>query len=267
MTSTTLARRATVTELVRTYEQAVADIRQAFATIAAAEQRLNDAFTLENYGSIYVRDRYGHTVDFRDPSATLDHIKREAWWALFERLEIRKALSVARWEQVDQQLRTGELPDITVESVWQFAEQFTSQLDNMWREKAVEVFEFLRPRNSRYKRNSELEIPPRVVLQNWIDCAWSGHFRVNHYRVQECTALESVFLALDGRGTMPRDYQSALHTTIEKCTPSQPTAATEYFEIRCCRNRNLHVRFLRLDLLDQFNKLVGGKRLRPGKAA
>lgn len=37
MESTTLARRATVTELVRTYEQAVADIRQAFATIATAE--------------------------------------------------------------------------------------------------------------------------------------------------------------------------------------------------------------------------------------
>jgi hypothetical protein len=47
-------------------------------------------------------------------------------------------------------------------------------------EEAVqEVFEYLRPRNSRYKTNTEFEIGKRVILSWAVERKWDGGFHVN----------------------------------------------------------------------------------------
>ena len=126
-------------------------------------------------------------------------------------------------------------------------------------EEAVrEVFEFLRPRNSRYKTNTEFEIGKRVILFA-LENKWGGGFRVDHYREQNIRAIDNVFHALDGNGTI-KSHRGPLIDAIE--ASKDGTGETEYFRFRCFRNRNLHLEFKRLDLVAKLNAVAGGMRLR-----
>ena len=87
--------------------------------------------------------------------------------------------------------------------------------------------------------------------------------KVPHNRAQHMTALENVFRALDGAGTSTPHYQSDIETAIGKAGVDSRWS-TKYFEGRCFKNHNLHLRFLRLDLLAEFNRRAGGACLRPG---
>jgi Domain of unknown function (DUF4942) len=259
-TSSTLSVRRTIPELVRVYESAAADIRAAFQSIADAERRLNATYTMENACDIRVRGRYSHhTMDWDDPSGAIELLKRDAWRALVERLELRRMLSVQRAKELDEQLERGELPEITEQSVFAFAQFYSDHIDDMMGEAVSEVFEFLRPRKNEYKTNSQLEIGPRVILARAVETGWIKGFRVHHHRSQQFQAMESVFAALDGKGAVSKTHYSALENAIK----AAPVGETPYFAYRCCKNGNLHLQFRRPDLLQRLNQIAGGRRLRP----
>jgi len=119
-----IAKRLTIPELVRIYEQAEADIRQGFALVAGAEQRLQGAF--EGHSNwVHVGGRYDR-VNFEDPDDTMFNVRRATWQALVEYLELRRFMSIAAWNTLSNQLeREAPLP-ITRETVSQMAEQFHS---------------------------------------------------------------------------------------------------------------------------------------------
>ena len=265
--TTDLARRATVVELVRVYQQAVDDIQAAFLVIDAAEKRLSTAFTFNGeYRHINIRDRQFHCMSFDDPTSTLEALKRDTWKAFVERLEIRAMLSVARAKELDTQLERGELPEITEASVFAFARGYAEQLDTMLREAVEEVFDFLRPRGSQYKTNTEFALGKKCILEYRVDSDWLTCFRVNHYREAELTALENMFSALDGKGQVHKNHRADIVNAINATRlDSDGRWSTDYFEGRCFRNRNLHLSFKRPDLVARLNRIAGGKRL--GKAA
>lgn len=263
MTSTDLAKRTTVTELVATFQQAEAEIRDAFATISRAERRLNDAFMMGECRHMGVRSRYGgHRLDFGSPDDALVDVRRDAWRAIVERLELRRMMSIERWHRLERELADLEPPPITVEKVSAFAAQYVEAIPEMATEAVTEVFEWLRPRRSKLKTNSELEVGERVILPRVVEAKWMGPgFRVNYHYQQNLTALENVLHALDGDGQVAKAYDSALKTAIE--ASEEGVGETELFEFRACKNGNLHLRFKRVDLLARLNAAAGGKRMRP----
>lgn len=262
-----LTKRQTVAELVAVYEQAAESIRQGFALIAGAERRLNEAFTLGEWRDLSVRDRYNRAqFNWGNPDDTLEILRRDIWRIIVDRLEIRRMLSVARAKELDAQLEKGELPDITVESVATFARGFAENLDRMLEEAVQEVFEFLRPRGraAEYKTNSQLEVPRRVILTYMVETwGYHGHpFHVGYDRPSaQLRALENVFTALDGKGSITKTHNGEIIDAINRSTDG--TGETDYFRFRACRNRNLHLEFKRLDLLARLNQIAGGARLRP----
>lgn len=54
--------------------------------------------------------------------------------------------------------------------------------------------------------------------------------------------------------------RETLHDTITNSPDG--TGKTDYFRFRCCLNGNLHLEFLRLDLVAKLNAVAGGNRLR-----
>lgn len=74
-------------------------------------------------------------------------------------------------------------------------------------------------------------------------------------------ALENVFTALDGKGSITKTHNGEIIDAINRSTDG--TGETDYFRFRACRNRNLHLEFKRLDLLARLNQIAGGARLRP----
>lgn len=264
MTTTTLAPRLTISEVVRVYEAACAEIREGYARIAAAEQRLNDTFTMEHYASIHVNNR----VSFGSAEQEILRIRHEVWGCLIGRLGVKGLMSVARAKELDRQIEKLELPEITEQSVAELVRGFQSHLPEMLAEAVEEVFAWLRPRRSEYKRNSELEVPERIVLRHMVE-PWSNictGWRVNYHHEQNLIALENVLHALDGRGMVTKTHYSAISNVI-RAPGFDGKGETDLFKFSVYKNGNMHLAALRLDLIAKFNAIAGGRRLRPATAA
>lgn len=263
--TTSLAHRATVRTLVAAFVRTEATVRESFAALEAAQRDLNAVFALGDGRQTidYRADRYsGRTTRFNDVEFTVDEMRRSAWRYLVEKLELRRIMSAARWKELDEQLDKETPPPITEEVVFGMAARYMSTLPELYEENVREVFEWLRPSSDgygkKYKTNAKYELGERVILSWMVSPAWTGGgFRVDHDRQQRLVALDNVFSALDGQGLKT---QSDLAQAIEASRTGE--GESRYFAFKCCKNRNMHLRFKRLDLLKRLNEIAGGKRLR-----
>ena len=266
--TTYLAVHVPVERLVAIYQDAEAKIRQGFATVDGALRSLGSAF--EDDGKpAGLRGRYGRRNDceWEDPEPTIKELRREIWADLIERIQVRRVMSVAAWEEFRKEMEHGDPPAITVDTVRGMVAHFRTEAPNMLEAAIKEVFEWLRPRGwaAEYKTNTELEIGERVILPGAVE-RWSTNWHVNHYRQQHMMALENVFRLLDG-GKMQNatgKNRSDLEASISACTePSGPCGQTDYFAFKGYRNQNLHLRFRRMDLVARLNAVAGGMRINP----
>lgn len=262
----TLALRTTVATLVADYNFAVSEIREGFETIARAERRLCQAFAMgDKNHEVRVQPAHcHHHPDWSDPSEALEKVKRQAWEAIVERLELRRVMSVKAWEELSKTLDKGKLPEITIESVATFAQGYLDSLWDMHRDAVKECFNWLRPWRDEYKTNNREEIGPKVVLTYMVERSL-GRIRLRCGIDQHVIALENVFSALDGRGLTAKSYWSELRNTIE-ANPGTTSGETTWFRYRMFGNGNMHIAFKRLDLLAEFNAIAGGKNLRSTKS-
>jgi len=260
-----LAARLSPAELVAVYQKADREIRQGFALIASAMGAINGAFTLDKPSAINIQDGRNY-IDFEKPEARLKEVRRAIWRAMVERLEIRRLMSVKAWDELTKQIDKGDVPELTEEAIAAMVKQFADAAPSMLEQAVAEVFDFLRPPHSEYKRNSEYEVPRRVALTLVIDTWYTRTFpskclQPRHQAEQQLTALENVFSSLDGKGSTSKGYVSNLSEAIRK-TERGALGSTEYFEFRGFNNGALHLTFRRLDLLQKFNQIAGGARLR-----
>lgn len=265
--STTLTKHNTVAEVVRVYEEAKADIHKAFAVLAAAEKRLNDTFQMEHWSTLQIRGKYdGRGINFNRPEEAIEELTREVWRRLVDRLELRRFMTNTRWEQLQKDIKEGNMPEVTVANVMAFGQGMTEQIPQMAKEMIQEVFEFLRPRRNTYKTNSQFEIGPRVIIEYGVE-DWDGfRWGVHYYKQQQFTTLENVFSMLDGKGSINKTHTSKLEEAI-RASGERGRGETDYFEFKCFHNQNLHIKFKRLDLVKKLNQMAGGMRLREAREA
>jgi Domain of unknown function (DUF4942) len=277
-TKEALSIHATATELARTFAEVEREVRVAFASIVVAEQRVNAVFTLEGDRPIRVSSS-GHWGDkFNEPDRCIIRMRRAAWQTICERLELRRIMSIERWEKLQNQLRDDKdaplPPELTEEMILAFVRQNAIGLPEMMAEAVREVYEWLRPRSrskhgrGKYKTNSLLEVGPKVVLGILDHGPYTIYYRVRFGHEQNLACMERVFQMLDGQGMASKVHTSEIQNAIqsEDCTRTG-TFETAYFQGHCYRNGNAHVTFKRRDLLERFNQIAGGARLRPGSAA
>lgn len=260
MTLTTdIAKRETLTTMIGTYNKAVAEVQEAYATLEEAQKRLQEVFLETNGYRFKTNDRDIYDVGKKASDLVNAGIHRDAWRAIVERMELRRLLSIKRRDELDKQLRDGELPPLTEENVLSMFEMSAANLDTYLEEAVSEVFEFLRPHNSRHKTNTEFALEKRVILTWMVEKGYSrGAFRVNYHRDKQLIAIDNVFSMLDGKGTS-KTYHGALYSAISDS--SDGTGSTDYFKFKCCLNGNLHLEFVRPDLVTKLNAIAGGNRL------
>lgn len=271
ITGTQLIPRDTVTQLVENYQQAIADVTEAYRLLHGAKSRLNTSFGLGQ--RLYSFDVLPHahgrgaeTLSDRSLSLVQKQLKLDAWRALVDRLELKKLLSIARRTELDKQLYgDGEdLPEITIENVWGLFESAVSNLDRYMEEAVLEVYEMLRPHCSKLKTNTEFEVGKRVVLERYVEPTYGkSGYHVRHSYDPHLTALDNVFLRLDGKGVVST-YHGLTHDAI-KAVGADGKGETEYAKLKCCQNGNLHVEFKRLDLIAALNRIAGSARLKQKK--
>lgn len=273
-----LALHATRAELIATFSDAEATVRQAFASIVGVEERLATVFAGGDHArGIRVQAcSCHHSDDWTDVEKTIERMRRQAWCVIVDRLELRRALSLKRAEEMDKALREGDVPPITEQTVLAFIAHHNAALPTMIEEAMIEVFDWLRPhegsRGDDYKtnqRHARFELGERIVLTHAVERGWGSgeqwHVQYSSYgpgMSARMTALENIFSSLDGAGQFTRSHRSDIENAISAAGPDGKWA-TRYFSGRCYGNGNLHLRFLRPDLLAEFNRRVGGRTLRP----
>lgn len=270
MTASDLTKAATVEEMVEAYQDACRRVRSAFRLIGEAEDGLHGAFELGGHRYTWVHcDGYeSRAIRHEQIDEVIARIRRRAWVAVFERLELKRFMSIKAvkdWER-EAEDNWRNLPELTPENIRSYTQHQLARVEDYFQEAVVEVFEWLRPWRNTYKTNSLEEIGPRVVLENVIctDKFKIKPYPVNYHRTQNLTALENVFSALDGKGNINKRNRSLLQDAIEA---SNGKGETEYFEFRAFKKGTLHLRFKRLDLLKRLNEIAGGKNLKRRNAA
>lgn len=104
-----------------------------------------------------------------------------------------------------------------------------------------------------YKSNSRFKVGDRAVFKSVLN-GWGW----NRYGKAEQTIrdVERVFHILDGQP--PPDHRADLARELEavRFKKAKNVVTTPYFKAETFKNGNLHIRFLRPDLVDQVNRII-----------
>lgn len=278
-TTTEIVSRATVDQIVVVYEDACRKVQDGYRLLEEAEKQLNSVLG-ERYFEFATIDHYDH----KKGKAAADHIKsklkKNVWKGLIDRLGLRKILSVKRAEEFDKKFNDKRewdndpdiFPEITTINVFDLFQSLMGSSNDFAKEAVMEVYQFLHPHvaawNKQYKtneKNAKFDLGEKVILVWWVEGSYSrsSPFRVPYGHEAEFVALDRVFHLLDGAG-IPKGYKSPLVDAINMSPTG--TGETEYFKFKCYRNRNLHLTFKRMDLVQELNQIANdGTRLKDGK--
>jgi hypothetical protein len=197
-----------------------------------------------------------------------EFLELRVWGSIFDSIGVQQFLSVERARILDQQLegKGDPLGPITLDNVMGMLRGLHGSLETMAAEAVAEVYEFLRPPRSKLKTNGFWKVGKRVVLERCCSMQWTYRLSSDTARNQ-IGALDRVFHLLDGAGYVSRTYLGELGDAINAVPVESPVGRTKYFAFKLFRNGNIHLEFLRPDLVDKLNQIAGGKRLRAGSVA
>lgn len=267
------AAEAAATRMAGEYAAGIAAMRHHLDGLHAATERIQAAFAradCDNRGSFnrfeltigYDHHRvYRRGDDGRDPyEGIFTAFKRNAWRMLVDHLGIKNLMSVAKRDEYEKQLESGDLPDITPAAILDVILGLADRARDFATDAAKEVFEILRPATghwgAQYKTNDAFRVGRRVILPWMVEQGYGGGFRPNYSQEKKLIAVDGVFHLLDGKGPI-RDRRAPLLQAINDCRNGR--GETEYFRFRCFKNRNLHLEMKRLDLVKQLNGLAAGE--------
>lgn len=268
MFGTDLIKPQPVADMVDRYNEASALIEHAYLDLAKAQKLLDDTFGSQAY--IHVVDRQQLDFGQKGYAHIRKEIKKKIWIQLVRLLDIRRYLSVKRSEDLSRQLEKNEMPDITTQAVYETIETLRQNSTAFVREAVVEVFDLLRPgmtkSGSSLKTNQKhgrFSIGKKVILSGYVEQVYgTTKMRCAHKYSDELRSIDRVFHALDGRG-MTDGYLSPLMDAINT---SAGEGRTDLFRFKCYQNGNLHLKFLRMDLVKQLNQIAGDRSMLPGNA-
>jgi hypothetical protein len=251
-----------ITAIVDGYNSALADISTGFEALGRAKKTLRSI--LGEYSNGIFQDRLSDFEIGSDSqvNASKKYITKNAWSYILQKYQIFNLVSNHKKEEIERQIRHGDLPPFTVESVMVMMDGLRTNISSLLDEAIKEVFEFLRPHRNHYKTNSEFEVGSKVILEYYMDVtSWSIH--LSYTRDQNIRCLDNVFSLLDGKG--PVKYPGDLLTTMRSAFQEKRMGCeTKYFKVKWFKKGTLHIEFKRLDLLSELNRIGGGNRLKPG---
>jgi vancomycin resistance protein YoaR len=231
-----------------------------------ARDLLKESYGKQHYLSFSVVN--GYEEPFKQVATIEKKLRSEAWKVIIDQLGVRKILSVKRAEELDKQLHDWkDMPEITVQNVYDTMTAMVAQSKDFLEEAVQEVYKFLRPASSQFQssyktnmKNARWELGNKVIIPYAVSAGWGiGKYRANPYFEKNLVAVDKVFYALDSKG-VPEGYLSPLVDAIN--TSESGNGETDYYKFKCYKNQNLHLEFKRMDLVAKLNQIAGGATLR-----
>lgn len=219
----------------------------------ALEAAADNLRTAQRYGPARVEvitiDTHRRTHSFPDPRA-IDALMKEydgtAWYELLAKSGLRSFLDATAREAWSKHLRDGTAPELTKENVTATFALLYEQRAHMFERGVIELFRKLR---WDYKTNSPKLLGKRIILNN--ATLYSSTF------TNRLDDIVRVFAVLDGKPEP--DHRQG--TYVQLRTKDWPkgennVVVSGYFSCRGFKNGNCHLTFLRLDLVEQANKMI-----------
>ena len=265
----------TASRMAEVYRTQTQRLRAAMLEVQEACDNIAAVMVGEAGRDYYFRVTCQHRGQTADRDTIEKQMKVAAWRSIIDHVGIKKLMSSKRREELDAALderrantNADNFPDISEETIIGVLQGYASSADDLLSESIREEYDYFKPQlRSDYKTNQksvdnaklERKIIKEYAVQRWSKC-WS----VSHYVEPHLIALDNIFHLLDGKGTV-KGYRGPLIDAIGGCGDAG-AGSTDYFEFRCFKNRNLHLTFKRLDLLEKFNAICGRAWL-PAKAS
>lgn len=208
--------------------------------------------------------------------------KRIAWRVLIGKLELEKVMSAKKKDEMRQALDANyrsrshsagkdpidDFPEITPETVFDVLSAYVLSAEDFLLESIQEIYDWLKPGKwDSYKTNQQnrWKIGEKIIISYAVEADYSGGFRLRYGSVDtKLTTMDSIFHQLDGKG-FPKSHVGPLADTIKSIKTTNQWHDTDYFSVKVFKNGNLHLAFLRPDLVEEFNYRCGSSDQLPGR--
>lgn len=256
-TTTELMNKQTIATMVEDYNVARQEISQAFKLLDTASQRLSVTF-----GGAYLKEINRYDED--DLADHLKHVRQQAWQYVIIQTGIKEWCSVRQGKELDEQVKSDDLPELTVDNMWNTLNKLMNNTDLMFEEALQEVWDFLHPNCQwkSWKTNSNYDLGLKVIHPGVISYSTNFHYwSVCYYHQQELRALDNIFHLLAGKGISR--YPDDLYTIVNQaCNRKETECETEYFHCRWYKKGTIHITLKREDLVKEFNRRVQRMQLK-----
>ena len=254
----------TIPELEEIYNRNMEKIHLAYVELQEARDELRKAFACGSGMDTISKDWCGSPLDMYDK--VKNEIKSAAWRYAYNKMNIKRFLSVRRMKQFDDGFyNEKEIPEFSAKNVYDMLGSAVKASKDYLEEAILEVYEYLRPAakqwNSVHKtnmKNGKYALGNKVIITGVITSAYGRDLVVNNYygRDKQLIAVDRVFHALDGKSfDNDKIYVSELVDAIN----TQGNGETEYFKFKAYKNGNLHLEFKRMDLVQKLNQIAGNQ--------
>lgn len=250
-------------EQVAAWNSAWETIESCYKTIAETEKRLEDYFDTE-LRSIQVIQHVYSIDDYMFGKLKKD-FELKIWGSLCANMNLDRIMSLKERNDLRRRLEGQGAPmgEVTLEAVLGFFNAQMQGAPSMMEAAVKEVYDFLRPRDSRKKTNSEFGVGDKVILENYLDAFYLPKIYIRYgWNRDNIDAMYRVFSMLEGKGFTGDN--SAMWDAL-KDQPTGKKIVTEYFEFKGYKNGNLHVVFTKPHLVRELNRVAGGGNLRGDK--
>lgn len=173
-----------------------------------------------------------------------------AWQYLMHESGMRTLMDAKARDKWDCAIREGDIPELTAANIRSTFKMLHDSRGEIFERGVIACFKAL---SWSYKTNLPQKFGKRIVITYL--CGSSSHEKCN-----QLDDLVRVMSVLDGKPEPDhrRGTASALAASGLTGWPAKPgQVETEYLRIRTFKNHNGHVTFLRLDLVEQMNRIIG----------
>lgn len=252
-----IAKKNGINDIVHNYDKCVEYVEKAFEMLKTAQKYLSLNYTENMYSHIIQPHTDFYSLDTA-LSQTLLELKKNTWIRIIELSDIKRFLTVAKRENLDEQLhkKYKDLPDITHGIITSTLEQYVNNTTGLFNETGKEVFNWLLPTlHNKHKTNKASRIGKKIIKTNIVD-----DYGVTYYQQKYMIAFDNAMHLLDGKGVSkyPNDICTKIYEQIHRCND---TYENDYYICKWFINRNLHITFKRLDLLEKLNQFGSNNTL------
>lgn len=207
------------------------------------------------YRHLHLQDTATH-ISFTDSESLPDFVRKidaSGWSYLLDQSGIKTFMSAKVREEWDKAIGDLKVPELTAENIWATFQALYDQRGEMFEAGVIEVFRSL---SWHYKTNRPVKFGKRLVMNYMLD-GWFGSGSVSFSGANKLDDLIRVLCVLDGKPEP--DHRQGSYRLLNAAKWPVATRDVELHgvvSVRGFKNRNAHITFLRLDLVERMNQIL-----------